>query len=94
MCPAVQAPDNGDILTTRTSHHFGDVVMFQCRIGYIMTGSAAIQCQPSGQWNTTTPKCTPAQCVPLSDDPSEGLTVNGGQISFSVNVNVFFYYYY
>ncbi|KZS05970.1 Notch 2 [Daphnia magna] len=53
MCPAVSEPDNGHMLTTRASHHFGDEINFHCRIGYIM----------------------PAQCVPLADDQSEGLTV-------------------
>ena len=75
MCPAITPPTNGIALTTRTNHHFGDVVTFQCRMGHIMVGSKAIQCTVAGTWNTTLPECQPAQCVSLTDDESEGLTV-------------------
>jgi len=75
MCPSISAPENGAMLTTRTSHHFGDSVTFQCRIGYLLVGANAIACTDNGSWNASVPECKPAQCVPLSDDQPEGLTV-------------------
>jgi hypothetical protein len=75
MCPALKTPDNGQMLNTRVSHHFGDEVIFLCRIGYIMVGASSLQCTAAGTWNASVPGCQPAQCVSLADDQSEGLTV-------------------
>lgn len=75
MCPSVAAPEHGHMLSTRTMHHFGDVVAFQCRIGYLLVGSSALQCTAGGSWNASAPECQPATCFPLSDDSSQGLGV-------------------
>lgn len=57
MCPNLNAPENGKLLTTKIEHHFGDLVNFQCNFGYVMSGSASLLCLSSGQWNATVPEC-------------------------------------
>ncbi|XP_046990617.1 sushi, von Willebrand factor type A, EGF and pentraxin domain-containing protein 1 [Schistocerca americana] len=75
MCPALQAPENGLILSTKDMYHFGDLVSFQCNFGYVMSGSSSLLCTSAGLWNGSVPECQYAQCVSLPDDKSEGLTV-------------------
>ncbi|XP_012280254.1 sushi, von Willebrand factor type A, EGF and pentraxin domain-containing protein 1 [Orussus abietinus] len=75
MCPAVDAPENGKILSTKEEFHFGDTIRFQCNFGYVLSGSSTILCTSSGVWNGTTPTCQHAKCVSLPDDKNEGLSV-------------------
>ena len=55
--------------------HFGDVVSFQCHIGFLLVGAPAIECTVGGVWNNSAPVCQPSMCAVLSDSPSEGLAV-------------------
>lgn len=57
MCPPLQAPENGIILTTQDSFHFGDLVSFQCHFGFVMAGSASLLCTSGGVWNGSVPEC-------------------------------------
>lgn len=57
MCPNLQAPENGMVLSTKESYHFGDLVNFQCKFGYVMAGSASLLCTSTGAWNGTVPQC-------------------------------------
>jgi len=57
MCPELEAPENGQLLSDKNEYHFGDMVRFQCHFGYIMSGSAAALCLSSGQWNASVPEC-------------------------------------
>ncbi|XP_069668601.1 uncharacterized protein uif isoform X2 [Periplaneta americana] len=75
MCPSLQAPENGLILSTKDMYHFGDLVSFQCNFGYVMAGSASLLCTSAGAWNGTVPECHYAKCVSLPDDTKEGLSV-------------------
>ncbi|XP_075226178.1 sushi, von Willebrand factor type A, EGF and pentraxin domain-containing protein uif [Lycorma delicatula] len=75
MCPPLEDPENGVILSTKESYHFGDLVSFQCDFGYVMAGSASLLCTSGGAWNGTVPQCQPAKCVSLPDDKAEGLQV-------------------
>ncbi|XP_073822904.1 sushi, von Willebrand factor type A, EGF and pentraxin domain-containing protein uif isoform X2 [Musca autumnalis] len=75
MCPTLEEPENGKLLTDKDSHHFGDIVHFQCNFGYIMSGSSSLLCLSSGQWNGSVPECNYAKCVSLPDDKMEGLSV-------------------
>jgi len=76
MCPKLVSPVNGLLLSTKENHHFGDKVSFQCDFGYIISGSLSLQCTSSGVWNGSVPECQEAKCVPLQDEPSEGLVVH------------------
>lgn len=58
MCPQLESPENGLILSTKKQYHFGDLVKIQCNFGYVMSGSSALLCLSSGQWNGTVPECT------------------------------------
>ncbi|XP_071439306.1 uncharacterized protein uif isoform X2 [Hetaerina americana] len=75
MCPKLQAPENGVLLSTKEMYHFGDLVSFQCNFGYVMMGTASLLCTSGGMWNGTVPECKYAQCVSLQDDKTEGLAV-------------------
>lgn len=57
MCPNLEAPENGIILSTKASYHFGDLVSFHCHFGYVMAGSASLLCTSGGAWNGTVPEC-------------------------------------
>jgi len=57
MCPTLTPPDNGKLLTTKSKHHFGDVIQFQCNFGYVMSGSSSLSCLSNGQWNASVPEC-------------------------------------
>ncbi|ODN06404.1 Fibropellin-1 [Orchesella cincta] len=76
MCPPLVAPENGLLLSTKDKHHFGDSVSFQCNFGYVIGGNYGLTCTSTGAWNGTVPQCDPAKCVPLQDEPGEGLSVN------------------
>ncbi|XP_050541159.1 sushi, von Willebrand factor type A, EGF and pentraxin domain-containing protein 1 [Daktulosphaira vitifoliae] len=76
MCPTLVVPENGIILSTKDSYHFGDLVSFQCKFGYIMSGSSSLLCTSTGIWNGTVPQCQFAKCVSLPDDKIEGLKVS------------------
>lgn len=73
QCPQLQAPENGKLLNTAKSHHYNDVVSFNCDFGYVMTGSRSLYCGPNGMWNSTAPECHYAQCFAQQDDASQGL---------------------
>lgn len=57
LCPTLESPENGVILSTKKNYHFGDLVKIQCNFGYVMSGSSALLCLSSGQWNGTVPEC-------------------------------------
>lgn len=75
MCPTLNPPENGQILSTKYQYHFGDIIKFQCDFGYILAGSSSVFCTSSGVWNGTIPECQYAKCVSLPDDKNEGLSV-------------------
>ncbi|GBP19642.1 Fibropellin-1 [Eumeta japonica] len=75
MCPSLSSPENGKILSTKNSYHFGDIVQFQCDFGYVISGFASLLCTSSGTWNGTAPECQYARCVTLSDDKNDGLKI-------------------
>lgn len=57
MCPMLESPENGKLLTTKKDHHFGDMISFQCDFGYVMSGSTSLVCMANGNWNGTIPEC-------------------------------------
>nr|XP_022919679.1 sushi, von Willebrand factor type A, EGF and pentraxin domain-containing protein 1 isoform X1 [Onthophagus taurus] len=75
MCPTLNPPENGIIISTKEKFHFGNIVRFQCNFGYVMAGSSALICTSTGAWNGTVPTCQYANCVSLPDDKGEGLKV-------------------
>ncbi|KAK9718535.1 CUB domain [Popillia japonica] len=75
MCPNLNSPENGLILSTKTKFHFRDLITFQCNFGYVMSGSSALLCTSTGAWNGTVATCQYAQCVSLPDDKDEGLKI-------------------
>ncbi|XP_073992974.1 sushi, von Willebrand factor type A, EGF and pentraxin domain-containing protein uif isoform X1 [Rhodnius prolixus] len=75
MCPPLDVPENGIILSTKEQYHFGDLISFQCKFGYVMIGSASLLCTSGGAWNGTIPECHYAQCVSLGENKHDGLSV-------------------
>lgn len=57
LCPSLNAPENGLILSTKEKYHFGDLIQFQCDFGYIMSGSSSLICTSTGMWNGTVAEC-------------------------------------
>lgn len=56
-CPDLEAPENGQLLTNKLQHNFGDLIRFQCSFGYVMSGSSSLLCMSNGKWNATVPEC-------------------------------------
>uniref|UniRef100_T1IXR4 Uncharacterized protein n=1 Tax=Strigamia maritima TaxID=126957 RepID=T1IXR4_STRMM len=75
MCDKLVNPENGLLLSTQEMFHFGDRAQFKCNFGYILMGSAFVECMGSGEWNGTVPTCQYAHCDAIADDPSQGLSV-------------------
>ena len=75
MCPALNTPANGKILTDMETYRFGDMIRFMCDFGYILSGSPSLLCTSAGAWNGTVPECVPATCNSLTNNEAEGLTV-------------------
>ena len=93
MCPALETPENGRILTDMDTYRFGDMMRFMCDFGYIMSGNPSLLCTSAGTWNGTIPECLPASCNSLTDNEAEGLTVyrddpDSLQIDFADNVTL------
>lgn len=57
LCSNLEAPENGQILSTKKQYHFGDLVKIQCDFGYVMAGASSLMCLSNGQWNGTLPEC-------------------------------------
>ncbi|XP_053380898.1 uncharacterized protein LOC123562053 [Mercenaria mercenaria] len=53
--------DNGQLLTKRNYHRYGDSVEYQCNIGYIPRRTI-LTCGRSGTWNRLPPTCLAATC--------------------------------
>ena len=93
VCPRLAAPPNGAVLTDLDHYRFGDQIKFQCDFGYVMTGAPSLLCTSSGNWNGTVPECSPASCVSIQDDITEGLEVERDneselQVGFGQNVTL------
>ena len=46
---------------------FGEIVVLICDEGYEIEGSASLQCNSSGSWNSSIPSCEPVECPRLGD---------------------------
>ena len=47
---------------------FGTNVHYECEKGYLLSGSANLTCDQSGQWTASPPSCDPVRCpTPLED---------------------------
>ena len=57
MCPAIEAPLNGRVLTDMDTYRFGDMIKFMCDFGYVMEGSSSLLCTSAAEWNGTAPIC-------------------------------------
>ena len=93
LCPGLDYPENGRILTSKENYRFGDMIKFMCDFGYLMEGNPSLLCTSSGQWNGSVPECRQATCTSLADDPAEGLEVRREvpeelQIPFGQNISL------
>lgn len=57
MCGPLSSPENGQLLSTETKHHYGNEVSFQCNFGFVISGNYGLRCTSSGEWNGTVPEC-------------------------------------
>ncbi|XP_072397120.1 locomotion-related protein Hikaru genki [Diabrotica undecimpunctata] len=48
----------------------GHKAIFQCPVGFVVTGEANLTCQASGKWSAPVPKCEPVKCPPLDTPES------------------------
>jgi len=66
-CDSSIAVQNGFRDTNQSRYVFGNVLRFDCNAGYNLMGYAAIACQSTGIWNTSTlPTYTPVDCMNFS----------------------------
>lgn len=69
ICEPIQCPlplklNNGHVVESPTSnqrktYRDGDIVIYSCNIGFMLTGSDFIICQKSGKWSRLLSKCQP-----------------------------------
>lgn len=71
-CPSPPPIQNGQLLTQRTRHRFGDYVEYQCDIGFTPYRSTR-KCGSNGLWESPTPVCAAATCP--TENPSGLLNV-------------------
>ena len=79
MCPPLEIPINGQLLSVKPHHYFGDIVQFKCNFGYILSGPTNLLCTSNGIWNGTSPQCVYATCQSLAEDQSQGLNFRYGE---------------
>uniref|UniRef100_A0A8C6W0G6 E-selectin n=1 Tax=Nothobranchius furzeri TaxID=105023 RepID=A0A8C6W0G6_NOTFU len=82
-CPPLSPPENGYLKCSEGSSKFNTTCQFKCHPGFLLTGSSAVTCSPSGVWSALRPVCATVKCPPLSlpDDGNvtcsdEGLIFN------------------
>ncbi|XP_065194495.1 sushi, von Willebrand factor type A, EGF and pentraxin domain-containing protein 1-like isoform X4 [Sycon ciliatum] len=68
-CPDPGSPVNG--MRTLNSLHYNSVVVYQCNMGYDMSGSMTSQCLANKAWSAPLPVCNIVSC------PDPGSPVNG-----------------
>ena len=84
MCPMLEAPENGAILSTDDAFRYPMMAEFQCRFGYQMMGTPRLQCLADATWNGTVPTCVPAYCglFKFSDNFQKFLNFRGSPKQF------------
>ena len=55
-CPVLATPAYGS--KSSADVIAGSIVIFSCKFGYELSGSSFLQCEYSGNWNGTAPRCT------------------------------------
>ncbi|XP_033732273.1 uncharacterized protein LOC117321797 isoform X2 [Pecten maximus] len=63
-CATPSTVANGQLMTRRTTHRFGDKIRYFCDIGYEISGLDELTCTSSGQWLSAFPSCNVATCSP------------------------------
>ncbi|VDK57641.1 unnamed protein product [Anisakis simplex] len=59
-CGKAPVPRNGDIIGgSKTSYNVQEVVVFECKHGYMLTGHDYTVCQSNGNWSTLNTQCVP-----------------------------------
>ncbi|XP_052242514.1 sushi, von Willebrand factor type A, EGF and pentraxin domain-containing protein 1-like [Dreissena polymorpha] len=82
-CPAPETNvSRATLLTRRSTHLYGDLVEYQCDMGFT-PGRTFRKCGDSG-WSDLTPSCTAIQCT--DDRPNTGLS-NPAVVSGNYNFN-------
>ncbi|XP_071546933.1 sushi, von Willebrand factor type A, EGF and pentraxin domain-containing protein 1-like isoform X1 [Panulirus ornatus] len=61
-CPEPQQFEFGRIVMEDESGVFGASLVYQCNVGYILSGTANRTCDISGVWKGDTPQCQPVTC--------------------------------
>ena len=54
-CDPPLVPKHGSARSRST--RYSSIVVFGCDDGYVLEGSSTLQCEDSGNWNGTEPKC-------------------------------------
>ncbi|XP_065178002.1 sushi, von Willebrand factor type A, EGF and pentraxin domain-containing protein 1-like isoform X3 [Sycon ciliatum] len=80
-CPALPAVQNA-INTASDDHNVGSTLQYVCNAGYVVRGSAELQCQINGQWSGEVPSCEQFIC------PDPGLVANGIQRIRSLTTSI------
>ena len=76
-CDAVEAPANGEMISTNDSFIIGTEITFQCEIGFDMIGNSSIICTIDSIWNDTVPTCQQIICPEISAPNNGQLEIEG-----------------
>ena len=89
-CNDPGVPENGFALPSNFS--YGTIVLFQCNIGYELSGGAIITCQADNNWDNNLPMCTLYSSTSApSGQPNDKETNNKGIIiGVTVGVSLIF----
>ncbi|XP_074599235.1 sushi, von Willebrand factor type A, EGF and pentraxin domain-containing protein uif isoform X2 [Brevipalpus obovatus] len=79
LCPKLEPPKHGKILSNKKNYYFGDIIKFHCDFGYLMNGASNLLCTSNGVWNGTVPECMYAFCPTLAANEDQGLAYRFGE---------------
>ncbi|XP_022110885.1 sushi, von Willebrand factor type A, EGF and pentraxin domain-containing protein 1-like [Acanthaster planci] len=83
QCPALQFQSGQRMMCSSSQFIFGSDCQFECQPGFVLTGSASVECQRQGNigvWSAEQPTCEAVTC-PLLTAPENGMFVGNTSCS-------------
>ncbi|XP_053549117.1 E-selectin-like [Bombina bombina] len=81
QCPSLKAPENGHI-DCQGKSFYNSKCSFTCAEGFKLFGTSELNCESSGEWTSSAPKCEAVQC-PSLNAPENGHIECQGKSSYN-----------
>ena len=75
-CPALVAPDNGQVVVTGVS--VGSTATYSCLPGFVLQGVTQRSCRDSGDWDGQDPVCVGESDIARLDAARKAFLLGGG----------------